>query len=71
MGGFFFGKFVFAIPLLILVFKLLPHLPLPCEKVGGAFFFGINFYVLPYNFIGDIFLFLWLASFYANFKTGF
>jgi hypothetical protein len=36
--GFFFGKFVFAIPLLIMVIKLLPHLPFPCEKVGGAFF---------------------------------
>jgi hypothetical protein len=35
--GFFFGKFVFAIPLLILLFKLLPHLPFPCEKVGGTF----------------------------------
>jgi hypothetical protein len=34
----FFAKFVFAIPLLILVFKLLPHLPSPCEKVGGTFF---------------------------------
>jgi hypothetical protein len=28
--GFFFGKFVFAIPLIILVFKLLPYLPFPC-----------------------------------------
>jgi hypothetical protein len=42
MGGDFFGKFVFAIPLLILVFKLKPHLPFPCEKVGGAFFSGLN-----------------------------
>jgi hypothetical protein len=36
--GFVFGKFVFAILLLILVFKLLPHLPFKCEKVDGAFF---------------------------------
>jgi hypothetical protein len=33
-----FGKFVFEIPLLIMVIKLLPHLPFPCEKVGGEFF---------------------------------
>ncbi len=36
--GFSFGKFMFAIPLLIQVFKLLPHLHFPYEKVGGAFF---------------------------------
>jgi hypothetical protein len=36
--GFVLGKFVFAILLLILVLKLLPHLPFPCEKVGGAIF---------------------------------
>jgi hypothetical protein len=36
--GFVFGKFVFAIPLLIKVFNFLPHFPFPCEKVGGAFF---------------------------------
>jgi hypothetical protein len=42
MGGFVFGKFVFAIPLVIMVLKLLPHLPSPCEKVGGAFFLGLN-----------------------------
>ncbi len=34
----FFGKFVFAILLLIMVLKLLPHLPSPGEKVDGAFF---------------------------------
>jgi hypothetical protein len=39
---FFLGKFVFAIPSFIVVFKLLPHLPSLCEKVGGAFFFGLN-----------------------------
>jgi hypothetical protein len=38
MGGFFFRKFAFTIPLLILVLKLLPHLLLPYEKVCGAFF---------------------------------
>ncbi len=42
MGKFFLGKFVFAIPSFIVVFKLLPHLPSLCEKVGGAFFFGLN-----------------------------
>ncbi len=42
MGGFIFGKFVLAIPLLNLVFKLLTHLPFPCEKVGGAFFLDLN-----------------------------
>jgi len=36
--GFVFCKFVFVILLLILVLKFLPHLPFPCEKVGGAFF---------------------------------
>jgi hypothetical protein len=35
--GFVFGKFVFVIPLLILVLELLPHLPFPCEKVGEDF----------------------------------
>jgi hypothetical protein len=40
--GFVFDKFVFVIPLFILVFKFLPHLPFPCEKVGGAFFWGLN-----------------------------
>ncbi len=36
--GFVLGKFVFTIPLLILVPKFLPHLPFPCEKMGGEFF---------------------------------
>jgi hypothetical protein len=36
--GFVFGKFVFTILLIILVFKLLPHLPFPCEKAGGSIF---------------------------------
>jgi hypothetical protein len=36
--GFFWCKFVFVIPLLILVFKFSPCLPFPCEKVVGAFF---------------------------------
>jgi hypothetical protein len=42
MGGVFLGKFVIAIPSLIVVLNLLPHLPSPCEKVGGAFSFGLN-----------------------------
>jgi hypothetical protein len=33
--GFFWH--VFTVPLLILVLKLLPHLPSPCKKMGGAF----------------------------------
>jgi hypothetical protein len=45
---------VFAIPLLILVFKNFPHLPSPCKKMGGAFCFGLNFKTIPYNFAGDI-----------------
>ncbi len=40
MGGFFFCQFVIAIPSLIVVLKLLPHLPSPCEKVGVAFFWS-------------------------------
>jgi len=40
MGGvFFFVKFVIAIPLVVVVFKPLPHLPSPCEKVGWGIFF--------------------------------
>jgi len=35
---FFFVNFLVAIPSLIVVSKLLPHLPSPCEKVGGALF---------------------------------
>ncbi len=40
MGGglVLFVKFMIAIPSLIMVLKLLPHLLSPCEKVGGAFF---------------------------------
>ncbi len=40
--GFFFGNFLFVIPLLLMGFKLLLHLPFPCEKVGGAFFIYLN-----------------------------
>jgi hypothetical protein len=35
---FFFVKFVFAIPSLIMVLKPFAHLLSPREKVGGAFF---------------------------------
>ncbi len=36
MGGVFFVNFFVAIPSLIMFFK--PHLPSPCERVGGALF---------------------------------
>jgi hypothetical protein len=36
----FFVKFVITIPSIIVVPKLLPHFPFPCEKVGGGFFFS-------------------------------
>ncbi len=55
--GFVFGNFLFVIPLLNLVLKILPHLSFPCEKVGGAFFWGLNYYTIPYNFVGDIYIF--------------
>jgi hypothetical protein len=41
MGGVFLGKFAIAILSLIMVLKNLPHLPSPCENVGGAFIFGL------------------------------
>ncbi len=37
-----FGKFAIAIPSLIVVFNVLSHHPSPCEKVGGAFSFGLS-----------------------------
>jgi len=40
MGGVFFVEIFVAIPSLIMVLKPLHHLPSPCERVGGAFFWG-------------------------------
>jgi hypothetical protein len=41
MGGVFLVKIFVAIPSLIVGFKPLPHLPSPCERVGGAFFLAL------------------------------
>ncbi len=41
MGGVFLGKFAIVITSLIMVLKILPHLPFPCEMEGGAFIFGL------------------------------
>jgi len=39
MGGIFLKvKVVIVISFLNVVLKPLPHLPFPCEKLGGAFF---------------------------------
>jgi hypothetical protein len=46
IGKVFFVNFLVVIPSLIVVLKLLPHLPSPCERVGGAFFLS--------KFVGNI-----------------
>ncbi len=48
-----------------MVFKRLPHLHSPCERVGGAFFIGLIFWAIPQGFVGDIY-FVGLASFSTN-----
>jgi hypothetical protein len=68
MGGFFLVKFLVAIPLLIVVFKHLPHLPSPCERVGG-FFSCLILYAIPQGFVSD-FIFLGLVLFSTNLNYG-
>jgi hypothetical protein len=41
MGEIFFVKIFVTIPSFIVALKPLIHLFFPCEKVGGAFFFGL------------------------------
>jgi hypothetical protein len=37
-------------------YDLKPHVPSPCEKMGGALFFGESLKVIPQAFVGDFFI---------------